>query len=158
MYLLIFVLWLIFNGKITPEILLFGLAITAALGLAAKLLLGYGPKKELRLYRVLPLFLLYLLVLLWEVLKANLYVIGLILRGKRALDPTLIRLRVDLKTDFGRFILANSITLTPGTLTVESRGDVLTIHCLHPSLLENTESGVFVRLLRRMEAIHVGKI
>lgn len=158
MYLLIFALWLIFNGKITVEILLFGLAITFGLGLAVKLLLGYGPQKELRLYRVLPLFLLYLLVLLWEVLKANLYVIGLILRGRRALDPALIRIRVDLKTEFGRFILANSITLTPGTLTVESEGDVLTIHCLHPALLENTESGVFVRLLRRMEAIHVGQI
>lgn len=154
MYLLIFGLWLIFNGKLTPEILLFGLALTAALGLLAWPLLHYGPKNELRVWRMLPLLLLYLLVLLWEVLKANLSVMGMILRGRRSMKPTLIRIRVDLKTDFARYLLANSITLTPGTLTVESRGPVLTVHCLHPSLLENTENGVFVRLLRRMEAIY----
>lgn len=154
MYLLIFVLWLIFNGKLTLEIVLFGLALTAALGLLAKLLLGYGPKKELRIYRMLPLFLVYLAVLFWEVFKANLFTMGRVLRGRRSVESTLVRIRVDLKTDFARYILANSITLTPGTLTVESKGNLLTIHCLHPSLLENTENGVFVRLLRRMEDIH----
>lgn len=154
MYLLIFVLWLIFNGKLTAEILLFGLVLTAGLGILAKPLLGYGPKKELLVWRLFPLILLYLLVLLWEVFKANLSVMGMILRGSRALDPTLIRIRVDLKTDFARYLLANSVTLTPGTLTVESRGAVLTVHCLHPSLLENTENGIFVRLLHRMEAIY----
>lgn len=154
MYLLIFVLWLIFNGKLTLEIVLFGLALTAALGLLAKLLLGYGPKKELRIYRMLPLFLVYLAVLFWEVFKANLSTMGRVLRGRRSVEPTLVRIRVDLRTDFARYILANSITLTPGTLTVESKGNLLTIHCLHPSLLENTENGVFVRLLRRMEDIH----
>ena len=158
MYLLIFGLWLIFKGRVTLEILLFGLALTAGLGLLAKLLFGYGPKKELRVWRMLPLFLVYLFVLFWEVLKANLSVMGLILRGSRALEPSLVRIRVGLKTSFARFLLANSITLTPGTLSVESRDDVLTIHCLHPSLLENTENGVFVRLLRRMEAVHDGSV
>ena len=154
MYLLIFVLWLIFNGKITPEILALGLVLTAALGLLAWALFRYTPRRELLLYRLLPLFLLYLLVLFREVVKANLKVIGYVLHPRDRTEPTLIRIRVDLKTRFARYILANSITLTPGTLTVESTGDVLTVHCLHPSLLENTENGVFVRLLRRMEAIH----
>ena len=152
MYLFLFVLWLVFNGRITWEILLFGLAITAALGFLCRLLFGYGPRKELRLYRNVGLFLVYLAVLLWEILKANLAMLSRILQPGERVDPAVIRVRVDLKTEFARYMLANSITLTPGTLTVESEGDVLTVHCLHPALLEDTEKGVLVRLLRRMEA------
>jgi hypothetical protein len=68
------------------------------------------------------------------------------------IEPTVVRIRTDLKTGFARFLLANSITLTPGTLTVESEGPVLTVHCIRPALLENTESSAIVRLLRKMEA------
>ena len=59
---------------------------------------------------------------------------------------------VDLKTEFARFILANSITLTPGTITVLSEGNTLTVHCLRRELLGDLSESVFVRLLRKMEA------
>ena len=152
-YLRLFVLWLVFNGKNTPEILLFGLGLTALLGFLAYRLLGYTPRTELRLYQRLPLFLLYLLVLFWKILLANRSMIAAVLGPKRRLKPTLIHIRVRLRSGFARFILANSITLTPGTLTVESKEDCLTVHCLHPELLEDTENGLLIRLLRRMEAL-----
>ena len=152
MYLLLFVLWLVFNGKLTLEIVLFGLALTALFAGLLRLLFGYGPKRELRILRKLPLFLLFFLLLLWEVAVANLRMIGTVLGSKRRIEPTVVRIRTDLKTGFARFLLANSITLTPGTLTVESEGPVLTVHCIRPALLENTESSAVVRLLRKMEA------
>ncbi len=150
MYLLLFVLWLVFNGRITPEILLIGLGLTGALGVLSWALLGYTPRHELRLLRRVGLFLVYLAVLFRQIVRANLSVVGRVLRPKR-IDPALITFRVSLRSEFARFILANSITLTPGTLTVQSRGEELTVHCLHPELLEGIEEGVFVRLLRKME-------
>lgn len=152
MYLLLFVLWLVFNGKLTLEIVLFGLALTALFAGLLRLLFGYGLKSELRILRKLPLFLLFFLLLLWEVAVANLRMIGTVLGPKRRIEPTVVCIRTDLKTGFARFLLANSITLTPGTLTVESEGPVLTVHCIRPALLENTESSAIVRLLRKMEA------
>ncbi len=152
MYLLLLTLWLIFNGRITVEILLFGLGLTALLGLLIHALWGYGPGKELRFYRCVPLFLAYLGVLTVEILKANLMMLRLILSPKPKIDPVLVRVRVDLRTRMGRYILANSITLTPGTITVLSDGDVLTIHCLRRDMLEDLENGTLIRLLRKMEA------
>ena len=78
--------------------------------------------------------------------------IGTILGPKRRIDPTVVRVRTDLKTQFARYLLANAITLTPGTLTVQCEDGVLTVHCIRPGLLEDTENGRIVRLLRRMEA------
>ncbi len=150
MYLLLFTLWLVFAGRITLEILLIGLGLTGALGVLSWALFGYTPRHELRLLRRVGLFLVYLAVLFKEMVKANFALLGRVLRPSRV-DPALITIRVDLHSGFARFILANSITLTPGTLTVTSRGEELRVHCLHPELLEGIENGVFVRLLRRME-------
>ena len=151
MYLLLFLLWFLLNGKLNSEILLFGLGLTLLFALLLRLLFGYRPKTELRVLRALPLLAVFFLLLVWEILKANLAMLGTILGPKRRIEPTVIRIRTDLRTGFARFLLANSITLTPGTLTVESEGPILTVHCIRPSLLENTDSGAIVRLLRRME-------
>ena len=152
MYLLLMILWLILNGRITPELLLLGAVLTAALGLVIRALFGYGPARELRLYRKTPLFLAFAAVLAWQIVKANFSVARIVLGPDRLRDPVLIRVRVDLKTDLARFLLANAITLTPGTITVRSRGDTLTVHCLNGALLEDLKDGILIRLLRKMEA------
>ena len=48
-------------------------------------------------------------------------------------------------------LLANSITLTPGTITIEQREDEYTVHCLDSSFIEGIEKSTFVKLLERME-------
>ena len=56
------------------------------------------------------------------------------------------------KKDTSRFLLANSITLTPGTITVAVDGDKFIVHCLDKTLAEGIESSVFVKLLEKIEA------
>ena len=152
MYLLLLVLWLIFNGSVTVETVLFGVALTALIGFAAWILWGYGFHKELRIYRNLPLFAAYLAVLLFAILKANLMVFSLILFPGR-IKPALVRIEVDLKTEMARYILANSITLTPGTITAGIDGDILTVHCLDGAMGDGIEDSVFVKLLQKMEEV-----
>ena len=152
MYLLSFCFWLLLNGKFTWETVLLGLGIVLLEALLLRLLFSYTPKTEWRFLRRFPLFLVYLLVLLFEILKANLKVLRIILFKTIKTNPALRVVTVDLHTDFARFMLANSITLTPGTITVSVDGNRFTVHCLSSEMLDDIEESVFVRLLRRMEA------
>ncbi len=151
MYLLLFALWLLLNGKFTLEICAFGIVIVVLLAVLSFVLFGYTPKKEWRLYTKLPLFLAYIAVLVWEVLKANAILIKIILHKKRKVTPALVTFHVDFRTEFARYMLANSITLTPGTITVETDGNEFTVHCLDEKMIEGAETGIFVRLLKKLE-------
>lgn len=152
MYILLFCFWLLLNGKLTAEVCLLGLAITAALAALEYGLFGYKPKQELRAIRKAPLFLAYVFVLLWEIVKAGLQVSKCVLFKKYKVTPKLVTFRTDLRTDFGRFLLANSITLTPGTITIRVEGDTLTVHCLDGSMLDCSENSTFQRWIRSLEA------
>lgn len=154
MYILIFVIWLILNGQYTSEVCLLGLALTVLLGGLLYVLFGYTLKKDLRLLKRVPLFMAYLFVLFVEIIKANVAVLYLILDTRREISPTIVTFRPGLSTSFGRFVLANSITLTPGTITVEvdDQTDLFTVHCLKRDLLDISKDSLFVRLIRRMEA------
>ena len=152
MYILLFCFWLLLNGRLTAEIYLLGLAVTGALAWLEYALFGYRPKQELRAVRKAPLFLAYVFVLVWEIIKANFQVSKYVLFQKYKIAPKLVTFRTDLRTDFGRFLLANSITLTPGTITVRVEGDKLTVHCLDGAMLDCSENGVFQRWIRRLEA------
>jgi len=152
LYLFLFLFWLIVNGKITKEIVLFGLGLTALFALLIKQLFDYNIKKELRILSKLPIFFVYIFVLLWEILKANVSMMRLILHKDYKIDPVIVTFHSGLRTGFGRFILANSITLTPGTITVRQTDDNFTVHCLHPSMLDVSENGVFIKWIRRLEA------
>ena len=152
MYILLFLFWIILNGKVTVEIILFGLGVTAAVGVLAHLFFDYTPKKDLRVLKKSPYFIAYIPVLLLEVLKANLTVMRLIPGGEEQADPVLVTFRPGLKSEFTRFLFANSITLTPGTITVEAEGDLFTVHCLSEKLLDTSEENRLIRLLHRMEA------
>lgn len=67
-------------------------------------------------------------------------------------EPALIEFETHFKNDTSRFLLANSITLTPGTITVAVEGDRFIVHCLDRTLAEGIESSVFVKLLEKIEA------
>ena len=89
MFVLLFALWILFNGKITLEICLFGLVISGAIYLFAIKLLDYDPKKELKALKKLGGIFHFLLVLLRDIIKASFHVIGVILSPKKEVDPKL---------------------------------------------------------------------
>ena len=67
------------------------------------------------------------------------------------MEPVIVHVHTNLKTEIARVILANSITLTPGTITVSLTDDDLLVHCLDKSLAEGMEDSAFVKLLEEME-------
>ena len=91
--------------------------------------------------------------LIKEIITANLVVSRMILTRKEQMEPVIVHVHTDLKSETARVILANSITLTPGTITVSLTEDDLLVHCLDKSLSEGMDDSVFVRLLKKMEDI-----
>ncbi len=151
MYLIFLLAWIIFNGQITTEILVFGVVIATAVFWFVCKFMDYSIRKELKLYRNTGFFLWYFLILLKEIVAANLDVIKRVYSVEEDMVPVIVRFRVNLKSDTARVLLANSITLTPGTITVALEENEYTVHCLDESLAEGLENSVFVKLLEKYE-------
>lgn len=153
MLLLFFLTWVVFNGRLTLEIALFGIAVAGAVFAFVCRFMDYSLQKELRFYKRMPAFAQYIYCLIREIILANMTVVRMILTRKEQMEPVIVRVHARLKTETARVILANSITLTPGTITVSLTEDHLLVHCLDKSLAEGMEDSVFVRLLQKMEEI-----
>lgn len=152
MYVLLLLLWMIFNGRITLEVFLFGAVICAWVYWFICKYMGYSIQREKTLVKKVPLYLKYAVVLVWEIFKANVDVIKIVLSPKMEVEPALVRFHTDLKSEASWTTLANSITLTPGTYTVElENGDYL-VQALDKSKFgEGLDESVFVKQLRKLE-------
>ncbi len=86
-----------------------------------------------RFFYKLTVFARLLLFFVYELVVANLQVAWLILRPRLRVQPAFIRLPIELKTDLGITSLANMISLTPGTISVDVADDraSLVVHCLN---------------------------
>ena len=151
MYLVFLIIWIIFNEKLNLEILLFGLAISAAVFAFACKFMGYSIKKALHFYRKIPGLLRYVFVLVREILAANLNVCHLILSEEEEIDPALVQFQTDMETQAGRAFYANAITLTPGTITVSLEGDTYVVHCLDDSMAQGLSDAKTERMLHELE-------
>jgi len=147
MFVVLLALWLIFGG-VSVKNLALGAVVSALITLLASRFGGRrtpaGLKKAARAAR-------YGLLLLREIVAANLRVIRLVYGGREP-EPVLVRFRAELETDAARVLLANSITLTPGTITVELEGDELCVHALDRSMAEGIESCAFIEKAKELEA------
>ncbi|MCD8130765.1 MAG: Na+/H+ antiporter subunit E [Lachnospiraceae bacterium] len=151
MYILFFVMWILFNGSVTLEIVIFGLVIAAAIYWFVCRFMDFSVKKDIMIIRQTFRIIEYLGVLVWEILKANVVLCGIILNLYQKPEPVLVTFHADLKTETARAVLANSITLTPGTITVNLEENEFTVHCLDKSMARGLDSSVFVKLLEKME-------
>lgn len=147
-----FVLWLMLNGRVTGEIFILGIPVATGLDCLMRRTLAVRLVPDfLALIRLLPGALLYAGTLVCAIVKANLAMIRLILAPNIEVEPCLVRFRTKLKTNAARVVLANSITLTPGTLTVALEGDELLVHAINHEMAKGLIHSEFERLLSRME-------
>ena len=105
-------------------------------------------------------FTAYLPWIFGEIAKANIDVIKRILNSQLPISPTLIRVRCSQKSDLGRVIFANSITLTPGTVSIRVENDYIEVHALSRETAEELASGVMDRRVSQVEGPmqeHLGK-
>lgn len=152
MFLLFFAVWLILNGKVTVEICIFGLILSAALFYFICKYMDYSIRSEILLFRLVPFLIRYFWVLVQEIVKANVAVLKIIVSPELQPEPAIVYFDTSFRTGIAKVFLANSITLTPGTITVSVEENRFCVHCLDKELAEGLEDSVFVKLLKEMEA------
>jgi multicomponent Na+:H+ antiporter subunit E len=152
-FLLLFFLWILLNGGFTLERVLIGLVVTALVWTFLAFFLGHTLRRELFFYRVTPWVISYLFLALREIFKANRAMLPFVFGRKKKPEGTLVEFHSGLKTPAANAILASSITITPGTITVLQDGDRFLVHCLVPEFGEGMDQSAFVRMLKRMEGL-----
>jgi multicomponent Na+:H+ antiporter subunit E len=88
----------------------------------------------------------YLSWLMWQIILSNLHLMRLSLGDLREVSPRIVKFRTGLKTDFGKFLLANSITITPGTITLKIIGDVFYVHAVSEAAAAGLDGGMERRI------------
>ncbi len=138
------VFWFAMSGETSPLFLgLSVIAVLATLWISARL--KVVDRDGSPYLRVLPLM-LYTGWLLGEIIKANLAVVTRIVGIRQSIDPAMMEIRTGTRTSLGKALFANSITLTPGTVTVDVDGQVLKVHAL---VRENAGADSFTDMDRR---------
>jgi len=99
--------------------------------------------------------LLYLFVFIWECIKANFDVAYRVLHPAMPIKPGIVKFKLTLKSEIARTILANSITMTPGTITVDIVDDYLYVHWIYvssedPEVYSKKVAGRFEKLIKRI--------
>lgn len=100
-------------------------------------------------------FMVYLFVFIWECLKANIDVAYRVLHPSMPIRPGIVKVRTTLKSDLAKMLLANSITMTPGTISVDIIDDCLYIHWIYiksedPEVYTGLITGAFEKYIKRI--------
>ncbi len=147
-----FVLWLLLSGYFdVPLLLSFGVLSCALAVLVAWRVEVIAPEERSPRLRLNVHALGYWPWLLWQVVLANLDVAKRIVDPELPISPTLITLKPTQRGDLGRFVYANSITLTPGTVTTALSVDTLEVHALTRDAADSLLEGDMDRRVTRLE-------
>ena len=126
----LFCLWLLLTSTTNFQEVLAGAVLAllvAAMGYKGFTRRGLGIFSPRRLVYLV----IYLPVFFREMMKANFDVAYRVIHPRMPIRPGIVAIKTELKTDIGKLFLANSITLTPGTLTMDVRGQYLFIHWIN---------------------------
>ena len=153
MFGLLFLFWILLNGAITLEIVVLGAAISAAITACFRRVVQASPWKETHLLRLFPRAMLYFFYLLGQIILSSLLMIRVILSpGKER--PCLTWFPHPVKRGESQLALANSITLTPGTVTVALGKKTICVYAIRPAFAQGLKSCGFVSRLEGMEEHH----
>jgi len=133
-------LWLLLSGHYTLLLISFGL-LSVMLVVLIALRMDVVDHEGHPLHLNLKALFTYWAWLLKEIIVSNIYVCRLILNPALPISPTVIALRSSQSTDLARVIFANSITLTPGTVTIDVDGDITEVHALTEELARSLLAG-----------------
>lgn len=146
----LFVVWLIWSGH--PTVFLISLGIlSTALTIRIVWLMGILDDESVPIKLGIRPFTRYLPWLVTQVVKSNVDVARRIIDPKLPIDPAMVYVKSDQKTAIGRVILANSITLTPGTVSVEIQEGRVHVHAIDQKGAAEELSGEMNRRVTELE-------
>lgn len=156
-YLTVFILSMIFWLLITFKFTAANFAVGAGASLITSLIFGryyfHNAHKFLQPRRWYW-FAVYLVTFIWACIKANFDVAYRVLHPAMPIRPGIVKIKTTLKSEFARTLLANSITMTPGTITVDLIDDVLYVHWIYirsedPAVYTGMVTGRFEEYIKK---------
>jgi multicomponent Na+:H+ antiporter subunit E len=157
-YLTLFILSLIFWMLLTFEFTIPNLIVGSVASVICALFFGkffinnVGKLLQPRRYFW---FIIYLVIFIWECIKANLDVAYRVLHPAMPIRPGIVKVKTTLKSDLAKSLLANSITMTPGTISVDIIGDYLYVHWIYirsedPEVYTPMITGAFEKYIKKI--------
>ena len=147
-FLALFAVWLVFSGHYQAKFIVFGAVSAGLVTFLTYHLLKGGTmpdgREEASLFLTITQWfrlLTYLPWLVWSIVQANLQVAYLVLHPRLPIHPVLLRFSTGMRSPVARVVLANSITLTPGTVTVSLEDGEYIVHTILPALAGGLVSG-----------------
>lgn len=145
----LFAFWLLLSGHYSVFLITVGLAISVAVTVGLHFMKVVD--EQAQPFELVINAVTYWPWLAWEILKSGWRVTRIILDPKLPICPTMRQVQSTQKTAVGRVTFANSITLTPGTISVALEGDKILVHALEASGLDDLDQGAMDRRVASFE-------
>jgi multicomponent Na+:H+ antiporter subunit E len=154
LFILSFVFWLLLTFDLSVANLVAGGAAALVTSLLFTKYFFHNAVKFIQPVRYFWL-LVYLVIFTWECIKANFDVAYRVLHPAMPIKPGIVKVKLELQTDFARAMLANSITMTPGTISVDIIDDVLYVHWIYvssedPEVYSRKIAGKFEKYIKKI--------
>ena len=149
-----YALWLLLVWSLSTRELVLGAVVAAvAAWFSARFFVHRNPAHLFAPARLISLLVYCLGVFMWELIKANVNMAKLVLSPKMKFKPGIIRVpgSESITSEYGLAMVANSITLTPGTITLHIEGDALTVHCLNRQDADGLEHSSMEEKIAKLE-------
>lgn len=154
LFILSLIFWLLLTFKVTVPNIIVGTVASIICSLF------FGRFFITNVYKLLQpqryfWFLVYLIIFIWECIKANIDVAYRVLHPAMPIRPGIVKVKTTLKSDLAKMLLANSITMTPGTISVDIIDDNLYIHWIYirsedPEVYTKIITGAFEKYIKRI--------
>jgi multicomponent Na+:H+ antiporter subunit E len=157
-YLALFIITLFFWLLITFSLTLSNILTGIVAALVTSYLFGKYFVRDVNKFiqpRRYAWLILYIFVFLWECIKANFDVAYRVIHPALPIKPGIVKVPLEIKTDIARTMLANSITMTPGTIAVDIKNDTMYVHWIYvssedPKIYAQKVSGRFENYIKKI--------
>ena len=155
LFVILLLFWLALNNSLKPTVVLIGIVVSAIVALLFCNKCSLFDDIKLT-PKALVNTVMFLVVFVIELVKSNIDVTRRVLSPSLPINPGIVEVKTKLKSKFGRMLLANSITLTPGTLTVEVIDDSYFIHWIdvEDDKIENASKKIVEKFEKYLEVIY----
>jgi multicomponent Na+:H+ antiporter subunit E len=148
-WIVLFALWMALSGVLVAEFMVIGgIAAVGAITVSERLFRGSHEGKytsapnSVKWYaKTVPRFMVYVPWLSYQIIASNFHVVYLVLHPRMPIEPTLVEFKTTLTSERAQIALAQSITLTPGTVTVDASDGNFLVHCLSRVTRQGIEDG-----------------
>jgi multicomponent Na+:H+ antiporter subunit E len=153
-FVMLMAFWLLISASVHWEHMLVGVIFSVILTIFWSNLTISAENVTNFKIKQLYLLIIYFIKLVIEIVIANINVAMIVLNPRLPISPGIVIMRCDLERSLLRVLYVNSITLTPGTITVELEDNLLIVHALTEDVAHDVEDWALNRRLMEMEALY----